>query len=225
MSPMKILVRICASSPPGFFASLAAFATSPAEEFNDFRPTAKKERSRVVIVSDTLRSACFPNQMPSIAMSTGTKPVWNSPPGSRLHRAQSSASPPILTICMQSPSPWSTTVYTPFQEGPIFWRAPFHSSTKTDAKSIRCRPRRSTPFNRDLSADHRSSNAATARRTPSGLLTTRRTGWEPLSSRVRGRLSALAMLWWRRWRAGFFGPARTREFGSACPCIAAQENR
>jgi hypothetical protein len=187
---------------PGFFASLGV----PIIAGRDFNDADGQKSDPVVIVSESLAQRMFPNQDPLNRHVYWTDPVLQFAPG------VSAAPHRIIGVTADIddlhiiPKPM-VTVYTPFQEGPIFDGRIFvhtdanpYSLVATVTRTIR-----------DLSADQPIEHAATLEDVRAEVLTPDR-----LNSLVFGVFAAVALaiaLVGVAAVLAFSVSARTREFG------------
>jgi predicted permease len=187
---------------PGFFASLGV----PIIAGRDFNDSDGQKSDPVVIVSESLAQRMFPNQDPLNRHVYWTDPVLQFAPGI------SAAPHRIIGVTADIddlhiiPKPM-VTVYTPFQEGPIFGGRIFvhtdanpYSLVATVTRTIR-----------DLSADQPIEHAATLEDVRAEVLTPDR-----LNSLVFGVFAAVALaiaLVGVAAVLAFSVSARTREFG------------
>jgi predicted permease len=187
---------------PGFFASLGV----PIIAGRDFNDSDGQKSDPVVIVSETLAQRMFPNQDPLNRHVYWTDPVLEFAGGisAAPHRIIGvTADIDDLHIVPQS----MVTVYTPFQEGPIFGGRLFihtdanpYSLVATVTRTIR-----------DLSADQPIEHAATLEDVRAEVLTPDR-----LNSLVFGVFAGVALaiaLVGVAAVLAFSVSARTREFG------------
>jgi len=187
---------------PGFFASLGV----PIVAGRDFNDSDGQKNDPVVIVSQTLAQRMFPNQGPINRHVYWTDPVLQFAPGI------SAAPHRIIGVTADIddehviPEPM-VTVYTPFQEGPIFGGRLF---IHTDANPYSL-VAPVTRVIRDMSADQPVEHAATLEDIRAEVLTPDR-----LNSLVFGVFGAVALVIAVVGVAGvlaFSVSARTREFG------------
>ena len=187
---------------PGFFASLGV----PIIAGRDFNDSDGQKSDPVVIVSETLAQRMFPNQDPLNRHVYWTDPVLEFAGGisAAPHRIIGvTADIDDLHIVPQS----MVTVYTPFQEGPIFGGRLF---IHTDANPYSL-VATVTRVIRDLSADQPIEHAATLEDVRAEVLTPDR-----LNSLVFGVFAAVALaiaLVGVAAVLAFSVSARTREFG------------
>jgi len=192
--PMKILVRICASSLPDFLPR-SGVPIIAGRDFND--SDGQKNRSRRDCQSDS-RAAHVPqsgcHQSPCLLdRSRAAIRPWDprrTAPHHRRHRR-------ILTICMSLPE--SMSPFTPLFKKVPFWRAPFHSH-RCESLFSRCagHPDYSRHFRRSA---YRA--CCHPRRRPRGSAHARPFELTGLR-RVRG-CRVGHCIGWRRGRAGFLG--------------------
>jgi putative ABC transport system permease protein len=187
---------------PGFFASLGV----PIIAGRDFNDSDGQKNDPVVIVSETLAQRMFPNQDAINRHVYWTDPVLEFAPGI------SAAPHRIIGVTADIddlhivPEPM-VTVYTPFQEGPIFGGRLF---IHTDANPYSL-VAPVTRIIRDLSADQPVEHAATLEDVRAEVLTPDR-----LNSLVFGVFAAVALaiaLVGVAAVLAFSVSARTREFG------------
>ena len=187
---------------PGFFASLGV----PIIVGRDFDDSDGKKNDPVVIVSETLAQRMFPNQDAINRHVYWTDPVLQFAPGisAAPHRIIGvTADIDDLHIVPEA----MVTVYTPFQEGPIFGGRLF---IHTDANPYSL-VAPVTRIIRDLSADQPVEHAATLEDVRAEVLTPDR-----LNSLVFGVFAAVALaiaLVGVAAVLAFSVSARTREFG------------
>src|SRR5712664_3664230 len=187
---------------PGFFASLGV----PILAGRDFNDSDGQKNDPVVIVSETLAQRMFPNQDPLNRHVYWTDPVLQFAPGINTAPHRIIAVTPDIDDLHVIPGPM-VTVYTPFQEGPIFGGRLF---VHTDASPYSL----VTPVTRvirDLSADQPIEHAATLEDVRAEVLAPDR-----LNSLVFGVFAAVALaiaLVGVAAVLAFSVSARTREFG------------
>jgi predicted permease len=187
---------------PGFFASLGV----PIIAGRDFNDSDGQKSDPVVIVSQTLAQRMFPNQDPINRHVYWTDPVLQFAPG------VSAAPHRIIGVTADIddehvvPEPM-VTVYTPFQEGPIFGGRLFIHTDANPYSLI-------TPVTgviREMSAEQPIEHAASLEDVRAEVLTPER-----LNSLVFGVFAAVALVIALVGVAGvlaFSVSARTREFG------------
>jgi predicted permease len=187
---------------PGFFASLGV----PIFAGRDFNDSDGQKNDPVVIVSETLAQRMFPNQDPLNRHVYWTDPVLQFAPG------VSTAPHRIIGVTADIddlhviPEPM-VTVYTPFQEGPIFGGRLF---IHTDANPYSL-VMPVTRIIREMSADQPIEHAATLEDVRAEVLAPDR-----LNSLVFGVFAAVALaiaLVGVAAVLAFSVSARTREFG------------
>src|SRR5216683_2756869 len=187
---------------PGFFASLGV----PIIAGRDFNDSDGQKNDPVVIVSETLAQRMFPNQDPLNRHVYWTDPVLQFAPGINAAPHRVIGVTPDIDDLHVIPGPM-VTVYTPFQEGPIFGGRLF---VHTDASPYSL----VTPVTRvirDLSADQPIEHAATLEDVRAEVLAADR-----LNSMVFGVFAAVALaiaLVGVAAVLAFSVSARTREFG------------
>jgi putative ABC transport system permease protein len=187
---------------PGFFASLGV----PIVAGRDFNDSDGQKNDPVVIVSQTLAQRMFPNQDPLNRHVYWTDPVLQFAIG------VSAAPHRIIGVTADIddehviPEPM-VTVYTPFQEGPIFGGRLFIHTDANPYSLVAA----VTHVIRDMSADQPVEHAATLEDIRAEVLTPDR-----LNSLVFGVFGAVALVIAVVGVAGvlaFSVSARTREFG------------
>ncbi len=194
---------------PGFFAALGVPIIT-GRDFNELDGQQSKEP--VVIVSETLAKRMFPNQDAVNRHVYWTEPLLRFIPGTELEKSRLIAPHRIIGVTADIddehviPEP-ILTVYTPFEEGPIFGGHLF-IHTGADPYSL------VTPVTRvirDMSADQPVEHAATLEDVRAEVLTPDR-----LNSLVFGVFAGVALAIALVGVAGvlaFSVSARTREFG------------
>jgi predicted permease len=187
---------------PGFFASLGV----PIIAGRDFNDSDGQKNDPVAIVSQTLAQRMFPNQDPLNRHIYWTDPVLQFAPG------VSAAPHRIIGVTSDIddehviPKPM-VTVYTPFQEGPIFLGRLFIHTDANPYSLVAA----VTHVIRDMSADQPVEHAATLEDIRAEVLTPDR-----LNSLVFGVFGAVALAIAVVGVAAvlaFSVSARTREFG------------
>jgi putative ABC transport system permease protein len=187
---------------PGFFPSLGV----PIIAGRDFNDSDGQKNDPVVIVSETLAQRMFPNQDPLNRHVYWTDPVLEFAPGINAAPHRIIGVTPDIDDLHVIPGPM-VTVYTPFQEGPIFGGRLF---VHTDANPYSL-VTSVTRVIRDLSADQPIEHAATLEDVRAEVLTPDR-----LNSLVFGVFAAVALaiaLVGVAAVLAFSVSARTREFG------------
>jgi len=187
---------------PGFFASLGV----PILAGRDFNDSDGQKNDPVVIVSETLAQRMFPNQDPLNRHVYWTDPVLQFAPGINAAPHRIIGVTPDIDDLHVIPGPM-VTVYTPFQEGPIFGGRLF---IHTDANPYSL-VTSVTRVIRDLSADQPIEHAASLEDVRAEVLTPDR-----LNSLVFGVFAAVALaiaLVGVAAVLAFSVSARTREFG------------
>jgi putative ABC transport system permease protein len=187
---------------PGFFASLGV----PIIAGRDFNDSDGQKNDPVVIVSDTLAQRMFPNQDPLNRHVYWTDPVLQFAPGINAAPHRIIGVTPDIDDLHVIPGPM-VTVYTPFQEGPIFGGRLF-VHTGANPYSLVAPV---TRMIRDMSADQPVEHAATLEDVRADVLTPDR-----LNSLVFGVFAAVALaiaLVGVAAVLAFSVSARTREFG------------
>jgi predicted permease len=187
---------------PGFFASLGV----PILAGRDFNDSDGQKNDPVVIVSETLAQRMFPNQDPLNRHVYWTDPVLQFAPGINAAPHRIIGVTPDIDDLHVIPGPM-VTVYTPFQEGPIFGGRLF---IHTDANPYSL-VTSVTRVIRDLSADQPIEHAASLEDVRAEVLAPDR-----LNSLVFGVFAAVALaiaLVGVAAVLAFSVSARTREFG------------
>jgi len=187
---------------PGFFSSLGV----PIIAGRDFIDSDGQKNDPVVIVSETLAQRMFPNQDPLNRHVYWTDPVLQFAPGINAAPHRIIGVTPDIDDLHVIPGRM-VTVYTPFQEGPIFGGRLF---VHTDANPYSL-VTSVTRVIRDMSADQPIEHAATLEDVRAEVLTPDR-----LNSLVFGVFAAVALaiaLVGVAAVLAFSVSARTREFG------------
>src|ERR1700719_2184099 len=187
---------------PGFFASLGV----PIIAGRDFNDSDGQKNDPVVIVSQTLAQRMFPNQDPLNRHVYWTDPVLQFAPGvsAAPHRIIGVTTDIDDEHLVAQPM---VTVYTPFQEGPIFGGRLFIHTDANPYSLVAA----VTHVIREMSADQPVEHAATLEDIRAEVLTPDR-----LNSLVFGVFGAVALVIAVVGVAGvlaFSVSARTREFG------------
>jgi predicted permease len=187
---------------PGFFASLGV----PIIAGRDFNDSDGQKNDPVVIVSQTLAQRMFPNQDPLNRHVYWTDPVLQFAPGvsAAPHRIIGVTADIDDEHVISEPM---VTVYTPFQEGPIFGGRLFIHTDANPYSLVAA----VTHIIRDMSADQPVEHAATLEDIRAEVLTPDR-----LNSLVFGVFGAVALVIAVVGVAAvlaFSVSARTREFG------------
>ncbi len=193
---------------PGFFAALGV----PIITGRDFNDVDGQSKEPVVIVSETLAQRMFPNQDAINRHVYWTDPVLKFIPGTELQKSRLTAPHRIIGVTADIddnhviPEP-ILTVYTPFDEGPIFGGRLFIHTGANPYSLV-------TPVTRvirDMSADQPIEHAATLEDIRAEVLTPDR-----LNTVVFGVFAGVALAIALVGVAGvlaFSVSARTREFG------------
>jgi ABC-type antimicrobial peptide transport system permease subunit len=193
---------------PGFFAALGV----PVITGRDFNDVDGQSKEPVVIVSETLAQRMFPNQDAINRHVYWTDPVVKFIPGTELQKSRLTAPHRIIGVTADIddkhvvPEP-ILTVYTPFEEGPIFGGRLFIHTGANPYSLV-------TPVTRvirDMSADQPIEHAATLQDIRAEVLTPDR-----LNTVVFGVFAGVALAIALVGVAGvlaFSVSARTREFG------------